>query len=429
MTAPLRARVAVVGAGTAGAAAALLMARRGLDVVCLDRRPLGEAGARWVNGVPARAFDEAGIGKPEGAELCGEGHAFHLVAGWGPRRVTVRDHGVLEVDMRALVARLQRGAEEAGARLVGEARVVGFDGRRLETTAGPVEADVFVDASGMGGAGLVPIPDVPPEDICAAAQEVRELGDPGAARAFCEERGVPAGESLCFSGVAGGYSIVNVRLTGDAVSILTGSVPALGFPSGKALLDTFAAEHSWVGPARYGGARPIPLRRPADRLALGNVALLGDAGRQVFTAHGSGIAAGLLAASDLAAALAKDPSPAGILRYQTAYMRRRGGLLASYDAFRRHSRTLTAADIGALMESGLISEELSRPTLAQEALPLGPSVVLQALAGAVRAPRAVARLAPVLLRMARLRAHYARYPEDPDRVDAWSAAARAIAQD
>src|SRR5690606_37848233 len=122
-----------------------------------DRRPLGEAGARWVNGVPAWAFDETDLPRPVRPELRGDGAPFHLVVGWGPDRLTVERHGVLEVDMRALTDRLQRLAAAAGATFVGDARVTGFDGaERLDTTAGPFRARLaFVDASGLGGAGLL----------------------------------------------------------------------------------------------------------------------------------------------------------------------------------------------------------------------------------------------------------------------------------
>ena len=54
---PVQVDVAIVGAGTAGAAAAALCAQRGLSVVCLDSKPLDGAGARWLNGVPLSAFD------------------------------------------------------------------------------------------------------------------------------------------------------------------------------------------------------------------------------------------------------------------------------------------------------------------------------------------------------------------------------------
>jgi glycine/D-amino acid oxidase-like deaminating enzyme len=76
--------VAVVGAGTAGAAVAAFAAERGLSVVCIERRALADAGARWVNGVAGWMFDEAGLARPSGDELIAEGGAFHLIAGFGP---------------------------------------------------------------------------------------------------------------------------------------------------------------------------------------------------------------------------------------------------------------------------------------------------------------------------------------------------------
>ena len=42
----------------------------------------------------------------------------------------------------------------------------------------------IVDASGLGGAGLLPVPDVAPHHLCAAAQEIREVRDAAAARAY-----------------------------------------------------------------------------------------------------------------------------------------------------------------------------------------------------------------------------------------------------
>ena len=109
--------VAVVGAGTAGAAAAAACAERGLSALCVDRLPLDEAGARWVNGVAADVFERAGIEAPEGDELVGGPHPFHMLAGWGPKRVVVDGHGVIEVDMRRLVARLQALARKFGAHI------------------------------------------------------------------------------------------------------------------------------------------------------------------------------------------------------------------------------------------------------------------------------------------------------------------------
>ena len=150
--------VAIVGAGTAGAQAAYQCARRGLRVLCLDSRPLDQAGARWVNGVARWLLDAAEVPLPRGDELRGDDGPFHLIAGHGPERVIIRDRGVLELDMRLLVARLQALAVDAGAELRGGVRVHKLVDDRLDTSAGPIHADVIVDASGLAGAGLLATP-------------------------------------------------------------------------------------------------------------------------------------------------------------------------------------------------------------------------------------------------------------------------------
>lgn len=413
----MKADVAIVGAGTAGAAAAYLCARRGLSVALLDRRPLDEAGARWVNGVPEWMFDEAGIERPSGEELVGRGHDFHLVAGYGPRRLVLRDHGVVEVDMRLLVARLQRLARDAGVTLVGEAKVERFDGTRLETSTSTVEARFVVDASGLAGARLLDQPEVERSDLCAAAQEVRRVVELDEARAWFLEQRTPPGHTLCFTSIAGGYSIINVRLEQDRLGILTGSIPADGHPSGKALLDRFAAEHAWIGETLYGGARAIPLRRPYDRIAAGNVAALGDAACQVFSAHGSGIGIGLVAARMLADALADGRGPEG---YGVAFHRRWGGLLATYDLFRRFSQSLSTADVEAMLEAGLLDETAALAGLAERMPSASPSFVAAKLASALRAPRLSAKLGATLARAAAMTALYARYPADARDLPRWS---------
>jgi flavin-dependent dehydrogenase len=355
----------IVGAGTAGAALAMHAARAGLRVVCVERRPLDQAGARWVNGVPCWMFHEAGIVEPAGEERVAAGEPFHLLAGWGPMRVIVRKHDMVDVDMRLLVARLQREAVQAGADLRGEVTVHGLSGDALATSTGELRARWIVDASGLAGARLLEQPRLSPSDLCAAAQQVRQVRDPAGARAFLARQEVEPGTTLCFSAVAGGYSIVNVRVEGDRVSLLTGSVPAQGHPGGAQLLASFVSEQPWIGDRLFGGARAIPLRRP-QLLARGPVALLGDAGTQVFSAHGSGIGLGLVAARQLADALASGAGPEG---YARDFHRRWGTLLASYDLLRRASQRLSARHVGWMMRSGLMNESSVRAALEQR-LPL-----------------------------------------------------------
>lgn len=414
----MRADLAIVGAGTAGAALAAMAAERGLRVLCLERRKASEAGARWVNGVPGWAFDRAGVERPRGAELFGSGHELHLLAGFGPRRLAIRDHDVLEVDMRHLVERLQNAAREHGATILDGVRVTGFDGRELETSAGRVGARWFVDASGLAGARLLEQPRVSKLDLCAAAQEVRAVRDMAAARAFFDEHEVGAGNTACFTAVEGGFSVINVRLSGDRVGVLTGSIPGAGHASGREMLERFVAAQPWIGPALFGGARAIPLRRPLDLLARGNVALLGDAACQVFSAHGSGIGAGLIAARLLADVLEKGLE---LHDYAVEWHRTYGGLFATFDAFRRFSQRLSERDLERMMETGLLDEHGARAGLEQRLPRPTPGVVVSALRGVVTERRLALGLAPALARGAAAAALYRRYPEDPRALPEWSA--------
>jgi len=376
---PERVDLLVVGAGTAGAAAAGRAAVRGMRALCVHRAPLDAAGAHWRNGVSGAAFDEAAVPWPVGPERCGDAGPFHLVAGWGPERVRIEGHGVLEVDMRRLVDRLQARAREAGATLVGEVTVHGVDGDRVATSAGAVRADVVVDASGLSGARLLDSPPTDRRDLCAAAQAVHDVADRAGALSFLDAHGVAEGETLCFTGVAGGYSILNVRVHGDEVALLTGTIPADGHPSGHALIERFVGEQPWIGARRSLGRRAIPLGRPHDVLARGRVAAIGDAARQVFSAHGSGIGPGMVAARTLADTLADGGSPE---RWAVRWMRERGGLFAAYDLFRRFSQTLTVDDLTELVRAGLIDAETAAAGMAQRfprpdagrALALGPAL-------------------------------------------------------
>ena len=410
--------VVIVGAGSAGAAAAYHCARLGLSVICLDRRPLGSAGARWVNGVPLWTFDEAKIPRP-GPEERHDGEApFHLVAGEGGDgpRVILEGHGVVGVDMRQLVGRLQRSARRAGAELLGEIEVLEHEGASVQTTAGPIEARWLVDASGLHGARLLGQPRVAAEDLCTACQQVFSLADEAGARAFFREHGARLGHTLCFTGVAGGYSVLNVRVEGGQVSVLTGSIPSDGCASGYRLLFDFVEAQPWIGPRRFGGSRAIPLRRPYDRLADGTVALLGDAACQVSTAHGSGIGVGLIAARMLAEALAEGRGPRG---YAVNWQRWYGGFLSGQVVFRRLTQGLSAQDVAALMESGLLDQASALESLRQRRPRLSWRQLPGKLLGLWRQRRRLRRrLSWTVAQIVALEQLYDRFPRDPQD---WSA--------
>jgi menaquinone-9 beta-reductase len=419
----------VVGAGATGAACAAFLAEAGFAVVCLEQRELTHAGARWVNGVPRAAFTQAGVALPVAPEHLGGPSPFHLVVSGSGGQVlpalTITDHDVIHVDMRGLVARLHDRARRAGVQFREDTIVHGWQGEALATTAGPVSARWIVDASGLTGARLLEQAPVPRTELCAAAQEVRELADRPGALAFLDRVGAQPGESVGFVGVAGGYSVLNIHIDHElgSVGILTGSIPALGYPSGKAILDRFVAEHPWVGARRFGGAAAIPLRRPYDRLASDRVAVLGDAGCQVFPAHGSGVGAGLLAARSLADTLAAGGS---MRDYEVVWQRKHGALLASFDALRRFTQSLDGAAVARLFASGLAEPELMTSGLNQELPRLSlPSLWRMAprLGRALFAdPRLSRGLVAAGVRSQLVHALYSRYPRDLRYLPSWSRA-------
>jgi flavin-dependent dehydrogenase len=289
-----------------------------------------------------------------------------------------------------------------------------------------VSARLFVDASGLVAALRREVPSleasceqVGAEDLCVAAQEVRHVTDEEAAAAWLERHSASVGQTLAWTGLNGGFSVLNVRVSPGMkhVGILTGSIVGSPFPSGRRILDSFVKEEGWIGEKVFGGSRAIPLRRPYTRLISPGVALLGDAACQVFTAHGSGIGIGLIAGRMLAdaaieaVAAGEDPgSLTGLWRYPTRFHRRWGGLLASTDVFRRFSQCLSEDDLETMMSSGLISPKMASANLGQQPPKVSIQDLPKLIAAASKAPALLMRLLPVLLRAPVIEAAARTYP-------------------
>lgn len=425
--------IAVLGAGIAGSAAARALALAGWRVALIDAKPASEAGPRWVNGVPPWMFDAAAIPRPVAPERGSQG-PFVMCDAEGVRRVVVDPSPVWWVDMRLLGDRLRRDALAAGAVDLFEHRctdVVVEGGRPVALSlAGPtarsVRARLFVDAAGMAGRIRRAVPAFAPfcpkiarRDICSAAQEVAEIADRGAAERFLATQGATSGETLSRSAVAGGFSIQNVQvdLTHGHVDLLTGAIAEDRYPSGPALVADLRARHPWIGPRRFGGAGAIPLRRPWSRLGALGVVLLGDAACQVFAAHGSGIGIGMIAARQLADAVAgaADPGAEAVTwAYSARFHRLWGGRLAAAQLIRQISQALTAEQIARVLAAGLINPDSARQTLDQQLPPLGPKALPALARAAAREPRLAARFVASLRALPRILWHHRRYPQAPD---------------
>jgi flavin-dependent dehydrogenase len=403
--------VVIVGAGAAGSAAARATARAGLTTLCIEKQPLDRAGAHWINAVPHKCFRQAALDPPSGAELKKVSHSTTLVAGFSKKHVRFPAVGMLDVDMALLIARLRDDARAAGAEFREGVTVRSLDERSggdnvLHTDQGELRARTVLDATGLGGLDLVGAPDSPVH-ICAAAQQQRVVLDAEAAREFLRRNNAEEGDNLIFTAIEGGYSIVNLCVEDGEVGLLTGSIPAQGWPPGHTILERFATRHAdWIGPKLRGGAGPIPLRA-ALRPARGDVAALGDQGGHVYAAHGSSIGASLVAAEQLAGVLATGGTAED---WGRQWMRSHGGRFASAYLFFRFTMKMTPEDLGGLMESGLLSPERMAAGLLQETPRVRLKDLPSVIRGALAQRRVVGRLAPTVGRIAMAEALCAAYP-------------------
>ena len=446
--------VVVVGAGNAGAAAALCLAESGLAVRVVEAGPLSLAGGRWSDDLPPWLFDRARMARPEPPERRNRDVPYALFGAAGSR-VELPASPMWAVDVPRLTARLRELASARGATFQGSTTVVAV---RLDAAGRPtgVEAEdvrhgqparvefrarLFVDASGVAGAVRRHVPALgracaalAPSDLCTAAQFVCEIGDRSAAAAFLERLRVGPGTFLAWAGVNGGFSTRVLHADPDLheVAVLTGMTWDGATPGAIGMMDELRREQPWIGPAVTGGHGLIPLRRPYDRLAAAGVALVGDAACQVFPPTGCGIGSALVAARMLGDAVAGRTDPGSLeatWAYQAAFQRERGGVHAAYDLFRRMTQTMSGAESSDLVRAGLVTAGSLRSVLEQRMLALGPSDVARTLAGAARRPRLAARMATVLPRMLAVRAAYALYPTSPevDALRAWSRRTAAVA--
>jgi geranylgeranyl reductase family protein len=300
--------VVVVGAGPAGATAALVLARAGVDVALLDRAPLPRD-KTCGGGVVARALDSL----PPGVELPVERRVTRVESRFVDAGVAVtveREAPLVHMALRApLDLALAEAARAAGASLRAPCAVdrIGLtpDRVEVETSRGPLRARFLVAADGATGPAAraagwtAPLRSVP-------ALEAEVAVRPRLLAQFTDrarfDLGVPAGGygwvfpkadhlSVGVGVFAGGAARRRLR------DELTRYLAAAGLGDGRVL--------------RVRGA-PIPVR-PRPDAARGRVLLAGDAAGLADPLTGEGISlavrSGRLAAESLLASRL-DPGPA-----------------------------------------------------------------------------------------------------------------------
>ncbi len=436
----------VVGGGTAGANAAYQFARRGRRVLVVERRPFDLGGAQWRNGVLDRHFVQADLEPPSGAERRASHGTVHMRASDPLLGPSFRDPTVA-ADMALLGRRLRTLAAESGVEALDE--VTGFQvdtdgatGRVTRLTlrqegssqARTVTARLFVDASGRGGAvrrharDLTPwCPDVRGNELCSATDAHYEVADPAGAERFLERHGARPGEAVTKVGINGGFSTRVVHIAADLshVGVLVGCLANGRYGTAPTMIGELLRDEPWIGDVVSSGTGVIPLRRPFSRITAAGVALVGDAACQVFPAHGSGIGAGLVAGTMLAAGVAEadDPGDPRLLwsGYQAPYQRTLGRDLAGFDVLRRSTTRLGSAGVDGLVRSGLLTEQTARDGLEQRWAAPPPAEAARSGARLARHPRLAAVMVPSLVRAQAAHAHAARHPQqlDLDALVAW----------
>lgn len=304
--------VAVVGAGPAGATAARVLARAGVDVVLLERARLPRD-KTCGGGVVARALGHL----PPGVEPAIERRLARVETRFVPSGATVTlewDAPLVHTARRArLDLALVEAACAAGATLRSGVAVRSLapaaDHVVLETSAGPLRAGVVLGADGATGvtaraagwaAALETVPALEAE-VLVPSDVLDRLGD----RARFD-LGVPPG----------GYGWVFPKA--DHLSVGVGA-----FGRGparrrlRAELDRYLAAQG-LGAARLLRLRgaPIPARPRRGGVCRGRVLLAGDAAGLVDPLTGEGISLALWSGRLAAAALVEArlaPEPAGRL--------------------------------------------------------------------------------------------------------------------
>jgi len=343
-----RAQVIVVGAGPAGSSTAWHLARRGIDVLVLDRArfPRDKPCAEYLSPEASRLLDTMGalgtcegagaaqltgmtVRAPNGAVLRGDFAAAHGFRGFRDRglalRRTVLDGILLE---RATTAGASVAEEERVTGLVRNARgaVVGVEVLDARGQAAERGADIVVGADGLRSVvarrlGLARARRRPRRiAMIAHYRGVAEMGSYG-------EMHVERDGYVGLADVGGG--LTNVAVVAPAARVKRAAQAPAAF------FDAWLAAHPHVG-ARLAGAERVdavratgPFAHHARRAWARGAALVGDAADFYDPFTGEGIYAALrggeLVAPHIAAALeARSPRDAD-------------AALAAYDAERRRT--------------------------------------------------------------------------------------------
>jgi len=441
----------IVGAGPAGAATALLLARAGFRAVVVEKKTRARLAKPLTVSVEESSFADAGIEAPEPPERLASPGRREIISAGHKLKIELEDAPLILVNLPELVTRLVEEAEQAGVRFMFEHTVTGPvvesgqvtgvaatdpGGKSLE-----LSALLSIDASGILGVlrhyldeDMGVEREISPLDVVNAWQDRREI-DREAVLELVRAGRIRPQVNVIRVGFMGPFSMLSiyVDLEDDRVDVTAGLMHDSRLPTAKELVEKYVDNHGWIGESISSAGGLIPVRRPLDTFVADGFACVGDAACQAVPVHASGIASSLEAARILSEVAAraldeKDLSKEALWPYNARYMHSRGGMQANSDLFRRFLLSLTEDRFAALLESGLITHDAARGSLAGVALEIPKSAVIASAARLIKSPALLYRLLRLAKDTDRAIDLYEAYPGrcDPAVFERWQAEAQTL---
>lgn len=394
-------RVLVVGAGSAGAAAALFLASKGVAVDLVEARKRDNAGAGWINGVETSLFAELDLPAPPKGVQALHARRFRIFDPSLQSQTVVENPPLAEIDMRALNAWLLDLCDKAGVNSRFGARAtigdVADNAREVRIRNRTERYAAIIDASGLTAQAAASFN--APIDLCSAYQAVYEVRHSGQARDYIGRLGARDLETISVAGVEGGYSVRNVCLfeEGSKVAVLTGAMYRPALRSGARIASDFVKSQPWIGPRLFGGGGLIPLRALDHCPVDDRLVRIGNAAGQVFPQHGSGVAVGMRAAWHAAHAISAalqigELDARGLWSYARNVQTGVGAMNAHYQPLRYLAQSFTPAEAKLLIDADIISAKSVAHALEQRLA--GADVAT--LFGSLRHARALLPMVPRL---------------------------------
>ncbi len=430
----LRFDVVVVGAGTAGAYLAYLLARSGLSVALVELRMYESLYKFTGDAIGEHHLKRHGIEVPSnvidnryvGAEIYSPSEQIrYFISGRG-----------LSLNMHEWSRWLVKRAVNSGAMLldghqgmkpiVSSNSVVGVVVKRMsDGTKHEIYSKVTVDATGATGTIRTRVPEtwlirepLRPDQASYAYREIVELDEEveghDRIRIYLNVSIAPGGYWWYFPKWR---SCVNVGL-----GIWGKLVRERGLSPVEHYVK-YVRPRLCVKNVVNAGGGIVPTRRPLASMVDNGILAVGDAALAVNPVHGGGLGPGLLSSSLACRTILRAFEVGSFSRetlwtYNLDYMREYGIKQAKLDVFRIMLQTLSNDEIEAGLRAGVLSEkDVADISGSGRAMSLWTKIKI--LIKLLRMPSLAEKLLLTARYMRKVERLYRAYPERPDRIQYW----------